>query len=201
MSLAAARQRARRERRRTERCFRTAPFPLYGLPPSWQGGRFLGGGSWHGQGKRQVVTALSLVHGTLVVGKGLTLVVETALPSEPRGGDSFRVLAEEVWSGRAQTVAEALDHLRVRSPDMDPDLDTAPPIRARRQLLVNNALVEFDVFSRPAQSWVASGTVGGYRVTLEAQGFRIEGLELVQVTDLEPYIQGTRRFEGGTSTS
>jgi hypothetical protein len=198
MSLAAARQRARRQRRRTERWFRTAPFPLYGLPAFWEGGRFLGGGSWHGQGK-QVVTALSLVHGTLVVGKGLTLVVETALPGEPRGGDSFRVLAEEVWSGRAQTVAEALDRLRARSPDMDLDLETAPPIRALRQLLVNNALVEFDVFSRPAQSWVASGTVGGYRVTLEAQGFRIEGLELVQVTDLEPYIEGTRRFEGGTS--
>lgn len=199
MSLAAARQRARRERRRTERWFRTAPFPIYGLPPSWEGGRFLGGVSWHGQGERQIVTALSLVHWTLVVGKGLTLVVETALPNEPRGGDSLRVLAEEVWSGRAQTAAEALDHLRARWPDIDPDPDTAPPIRARRQLLVNKVLVEFDVFSRPAQSWVASGTVGGYSVTLEAQGFRIEALELVQVTDLEPYIEGTRRFEGGTS--
>jgi hypothetical protein len=199
MSLSAARRRAERERRRTETRFRTAPFPLYGLPSSWEGGRFLGGESWHEQGRRQVVTALSLVHGTLVVGQGLTLVVETALPDEPQGGDSFRVLAEEVWSGTAQTIAEALDHLRARWPDMDPDLDTALIYRAGRQLLVDNTLVEFDVFSRPAQSWVASGAVGGYRVTLEAQGFDIEGLELVQVTDLEPFIQGTRRFEGGTS--
>jgi hypothetical protein len=154
--------------------------------------------SWHERGNRQVLTALSLVHGTLVVAsKGLTLIVETSLPDEPRGGDSFRVLAEEVWSGRAQTVAEALDHLRARWPDMDPDLDNALPARGRRQLPVNDALVEFDVFSRPAQ-WVASGAVGGYRVTLEAQDFRIEGLELVQVTDLEPYIEGTKRFEGGT---
>ena len=80
MSLSAARRRAERERRRTERRFRTAPFPLYGLPSSWEGGRFLGGGSWSRQRGREMVTSLSLVHGTLVEGEGPMLTVETDPP-------------------------------------------------------------------------------------------------------------------------
>lgn len=50
MSLDTALRRAERESRRTERRFGTAPFPLYGLRPSWVGGRFLGGGGWSRQG-------------------------------------------------------------------------------------------------------------------------------------------------------
>jgi hypothetical protein len=124
------------------------------------------------------------------------LTVETALPDEPNGGGRLRVLAEEVWSGRAQTVAQALDHLRARWP-MDLDFDATPPDRRTDLVVVDMVPVEFDIFSHP-NHWVAGGLVGGYRVTLEAQHFPIEGLELIRVTNLEPYILGTRRFDTGT---
>jgi hypothetical protein len=63
--------------------------------------------------------------------------------------------------------------------------------------VVDKVSVEFDIFSDP-NHWVAAGPVSGYRVTLEALDFPIERLELVPITDLKSYIQGTRRFKTGT---
>lgn len=123
------------------------------------------------------------------------LVVETALPDEPHGGGRLRVLAEEVWSGSAQTLVQAFDHLRARWP-RSLEFDPTPPSRTKELVVVDRAPVEFDIFCHP-DHWVAASLVGGYRVTLEAQRFPIEGLDLVRVTDLEPYILGTRRFEIG----
>ena len=51
--------------RRQEEAFRTAPFPLYGLPPTWRGPRSLGGGDRGGTGKHAAPTELELVHGDL----------------------------------------------------------------------------------------------------------------------------------------
>jgi hypothetical protein len=65
-SLKEARRRAKEEQARTEARFRAAPFPLYGLPPSWNGDRFLGGVHVGGAPGRERTHALSLVHGTLV---------------------------------------------------------------------------------------------------------------------------------------
>lgn len=123
------------------------------------------------------------------------LVVETALPGEAHGGGRLRVLAEEVWSGRAKTAVQALDHLRARSPRSLRSGGT-PPSRTKEVVVVERVPFEFDVFSHP-DHWVAASLVGGYSVTLEAERFPIQGLELERVTDLEPYILGTRRFEAG----
>jgi len=194
MSQWVARRRTERERRRTERRFRGAPFPLYGLPPSWQGDRSLGGGGWSGR-TGELISSLSLVHGALVEGEGPMLTVETALPDEAHGGGRLRVLAEEVWSGRAWTIVQALDHLRAPWP-IGLEFDATPPSRTTELVVVDQVPVEFDVFSHP-DHWVAASLVGGYRVTLEAERFPIQGLQLVRVTDLEPYMVGTRRFETG----
>jgi hypothetical protein len=60
--------RAARERPPEER-FANAPFPLYGLPPDWNGGRFLGDVSWGGERPGpDETTALTLAHGTIVEG-------------------------------------------------------------------------------------------------------------------------------------
>jgi len=143
-----------------------------------------------------MVTSLSLVHGTPVEGEGPMLTVETALPDEQGGGGRLRILAEEVWSGRAQTVGRALDHLQAHWP-RDLDFDATLPSRTRDLVVVDKVSVEFDIFSHP-NHWVAAGPVSGFRVTLEALDFPIERLELVRITDLKSYIQGTRRFETGT---
>jgi len=149
MSTAAARRRAERERRRTERRFRTAPFPLYGLPSSWEGGRFLGGGSWGGVRGRQQTHSLSLVHGVLVEGEGPLLVVETALPDEAGGGGSLRVLAEEVWTGRANDVPDAAARLRDRWVAHPHRAEFSPlPSRTGEAVLVEARPVFFDVLSQ-----------------------------------------------------
>lgn len=105
-------RRAKRERRRTESWFRRAPFPLYGLPPWWQGESFLGGGRVS-CGGREVIHFLSLVHGTLVQGGGPILSVETSVRGRP-GGGPLRVFAEELWTGRAGDIVEAWARLRDR---------------------------------------------------------------------------------------
>src|SRR5207244_1668728 len=114
VSLRKARRRTERERRGTESRFRRAPFPLYGLPLSYQGGRLLGGCGWSGSWPRELIHRLSLVHGVLVEGEGPMLVVESALADQPGGGGPLRILAEEVWRGRAKTVPEALGLCRER---------------------------------------------------------------------------------------
>jgi hypothetical protein len=96
MSQWVARRRTEQERRRTER-------------------RFLGGGSWSGR-RGELISSLSLVHGALVEGEAPMLAVETSSPDEAHGGGRLRILAEEVWSGRAKTVVQALDHLRAPWP-------------------------------------------------------------------------------------
>jgi hypothetical protein len=52
-------------------------------------------------------------------------------------------------------------------------------------------------FARLAEGryWVAQGELEGRTLTLHARDLPVESVELVEVTDLEPYIQGRRRLE------
>lgn len=61
--------------RRQEQVFRTAPFPLYGLPRTWRGPRSIGGGAWGGGGRYVTPTELELVHGDLEDAAGAVLRV------------------------------------------------------------------------------------------------------------------------------
>jgi hypothetical protein len=92
-------------------------FPLYGLPLSWAGERFLGGASWGSLSGKETIHSLSLVHGAIVEGEGPTLVVETAEPTAPEGGGTLRILAEQLWRGEAKSVHDALANFRRRSGD------------------------------------------------------------------------------------
>lgn len=199
MSIKKMNQRAERERQRMESRFRKAPFPLYGLPASWEGGRFLGGVHWSGKWWREAIQSLSLVHGVLVEGEGPMLVVESARSDEPGGGGPLRILAEELWGGRAKTVPEAVAILRARWRGLR-DVDLSPlPSRTEAPVRVAGSSVRFDVLSQPGH-WVARTAIGGCQLTIEGHGFPLGGLELVEVTDLQPYILGSRRFRGGAQT-
>jgi hypothetical protein len=197
MLLSDAREKAARDRRRTEARFRRAPFPLYGLPSSWEGGRFLRGAGWGGVRRRVRTHHLSLVHGELVEGDGPTLVVETALPDEPGGGGPLRTLAEELWRGGANDIREAVELLRRRWVAHPHHAEFSPlPSRSEHDFSVEARPEAFDVLSQPSR-WVARATVEGFDVTLEGVTFPPEWVSLVRITDLGPYILGTRRFEGG----
>lgn len=199
MPLSQAREKAARDRRRMEARFRRAPFPLYGLPSSWEGGRFLGGAGWGGVRGRVRTHHLSLVHGVLIEGEGPILVVETALPEEPGGGGPLRILGEELWRGSANDVPEAVELLRRRWVGHPHVADLSPlPSRTKHVISVEARPEAFDVLSQPDR-WVARARVEGFDVTLEGVEFPPEGVSLVRITDLTPYILGTRLFEGGGS--
>jgi hypothetical protein len=86
-ALAPRRYARRRTRRALER-FRAAPFPVYGLPPSWSGPRFLGG--WairrdRGSGAERT-TSVRLGHGDRDADYGPLLLVEVDAGVWPRLG-------------------------------------------------------------------------------------------------------------------
>jgi hypothetical protein len=174
MSVKEARRRAHRERRREESRFHRAPFPLYGLPLSWAGERFLGGASWGSLSGKETIHSLSLVHGAIVEGEGPTLVVETAEPTAPEGGGTLRILAEQLWRGEAKSVHDALANFRRRSGNHH-DAGLGPThLRAEAVVSVEGRPTVFDVLSQPDHC-VGRAKVGSWRVTIEGHEFGLEG--------------------------
>jgi hypothetical protein len=77
------------------------------------------------------------------------LVVETALPDEAGGGGSLRVLAEELWTGRANDVPDAATRLRNRWVGHPHRAEFSPlPSRTGEAVLVEARPVFFDVLSQ-----------------------------------------------------
>jgi hypothetical protein len=190
VSVKKAMRRAEKERRRTEARFRCAPFPLYGLPPSSHGDRFLGGAGWGGEPGHVKTLNLSLVHGTLVQGEGPTLSVETG--TRPGGGDLLMHLAQMTWSGRFSTVEEATADLVRRYPP-DRHLDLPSPRRTDLVISVDGVQTSFDTFV-DGPEWVSRAHLGPNLLTLVGHPFDPAEVALVRITDLQPYILGTRRF-------
>jgi hypothetical protein len=193
------RVRAARERPPEER-FANAPFPLYGLPPDWNGVRFLGdvGWRWERPGPDETI-ALTLVHGTVVEGLAAIpvvhpeLLVETSVLGDTGASGILRILAEGVWTGEAATVAEAWTILRERDEAQEHPYVDPLPTRGQAVIPVDGAPVTFDLISGRL-AWVAQAKVGANRVTTEGHGFNIEDVQLVQVHDLGPYFDGSRLF-------
>lgn len=123
------------------------------------------------------------------------LVVETAVPDDSSGGGILRVLAEELWRGRAETVSDAHDILRRRWGGHR-DADLIPlPARAEASIRVEGRPVAFDVVSQPGH-WVGRAAIRGCQLTVEGYDVPLEGLALVEIASLDPHIHGSRRFEG-----
>jgi len=178
------------DRRRDEVRFRSAPFPLYGLPPSWDGARFLGGGWWEGMPGRKRTKALSLVHGTLVQGEGPVLTVETASEFSIGGGGLLNA-AGMVWEHRSPSIEEAFEELTRDDPHGD--LPGAFPVRTELLINIDAVPVSFDAFVDGGR-WVARAEVGSNFVTVEGFSFDPDDVALVEIADVGPYVLGTRRF-------
>jgi hypothetical protein len=189
-SLKEARRRAMLDRQRVEARFRSAPFPLYGLPPSWKGARFLGGGEWGGMPGRERTKALSLVHGTLVEGEGPILAVETASEFSI-GGGALLSAAGMVWAGRSPNIEEAFRELT--RDDADSDLPDVFPVRSELVVSVDAVPTSFDAFVDDDE-WVARAEIGPLFLIVTGKSFDPDEVSLVQITDIEPYVLGTRQF-------
>jgi hypothetical protein len=198
VSAEQSKNRMEAELRRREERFRSAPFPLYGLPESWQGLRCLGGGSW----SETTVEALSLVHGVPVAGNGPILAVETST-SGAVGGDAFEMLAQDLWRWPGSTVQEVLEEWKASSRGqrlLKDLLEHAPdpglPSRSTASFRVQDRIVDFATLQRQGR-WVARAEVDGFVVRLDAHDFPMQGVELVRIDDVEPYVNGSRAGSWG----
>lgn len=185
-----------RESRRMEEAFRTSPFSLYGLPPSWEGIRFLGGLGRRGRPSGVVLTELELAHGDPEDRAGVQLRVTSSVP----GGEPdlphellLRELAEGLWwevgsppdgpfSGAFHEWAQAREReFRHREP---------PPFTPVR-ITVDGEPIRFDHHSEGA-AWVAAGRITDVTITLRTRNLAVDDIELITVTDVEPYVEGSK---------
>jgi hypothetical protein len=186
-----------RDHRQEVERFRAAPFPLYGLPPAWPGPHHLGGweGGW---AKRQqpVTTALGLGHGDPLAEEGPQLRVEVRVEHVDTEQmmtvrvQSRRHLAENLWleaAPQARDPAEHVDQLVAtrRRPD---------PAWSQVTIPVDGRPVGFEWLAE-GRHWVARAALDDRTLTLYGRDLPIESVELVRVTDLEPYVQGQRLLQ------
>lgn len=184
---------AKRMNHETEESFRSLPFPLYGLPPTWRGARFIGG---HGRSGR-IITSASLGHAD-------------RSPLDPEVSElRVKVTPSPEHTSRH---GDEFTHWLAHATAPDPPLDATPEEIARWHIQIERAAralmqevwrdVEIPVDGAPRafrllerkQAWIACGRVEDHDVRLEARRFAHARLELVTVTDVEPYIDGGRRL-------
>jgi hypothetical protein len=183
---------------RQEKAFRTAPVPLYGLPATWRGLRSLGGGDWGGTANHIAPTELEVIHGDPEVPTGTVLRVsvssELGKREVPRD-QILRRLAEDLWREQHRPPPglppERL-HEWARARDREVQSRATLPAELV-QVVVDGRATPFDQISE-GSAWVAVGLVDDVTITLRARGIPIEAVELVRLTDVDPYIQGTRNL-------
>jgi hypothetical protein len=185
----------RRGRQTMAERFRAAPFPLYGLPASWAGARYLGGsGSRQASGQRPVVTALSLAHGDPAAEHGPQLRVEVrADPDDPGAGPELRrTLAEELrWTATVpRPDGEGPPGPAGGSPSGERGPPEPGPPWSSVLVRVDGRPVGFDLLAE-GRHWVAIAELEGRTLVLQARDLAVERVELVRVTDVEPYVEGT----------
>jgi hypothetical protein len=162
-----------RRERQDRKAFRQAPFPLYGLPESWRGLRLVGGRGWtQGIG----TSSLSLVHRSHAGPDASEIVVHV---SRERGPVNYHKAEIEKW-------------VRLRG-DFEGE-----PIRESEwmlvQILVAGRSFDFEMIRGEDDRWGALSSRGSLMVKVEANRFPIEGLSLVEITDVEPYLRGQDEF-------
>jgi hypothetical protein len=171
--------------------------PLYGLPPAWPGSRYLGGweGGW-AMGQRPVTTALSLGHGDPLTDQGSQLRVEVRVERVDAErvptvlSESRRHLAEDLWLAAASQAPDAAERWeRIVGARRRPD-----PTWSQVTIPVDGRLVDFEWLGE-GRRWVARAEVDDRTLTLHGRDPPVESVELVRVSDLEPYIQGQRRLQ------
>lgn len=184
-----------RWQRRQEQLFRTPPFPLYGLSPSWQGHRFLGGMGGGGMGRDASVNRLELAHGDP---SGSQLRVsssggrgEAELPEE----FLLQELAEQLWREVHRPPPDLSPdrfHEWLEAEDRERRMGEAPPF-GPVEIPVEGEPVRFAYLAQ-GSGWVALGRRAGVTISLLARNLDVRQVELVTVRDVEPYIEGSRRL-------
>lgn len=173
--------------------FRAAALPLYGLPASWVGRRHLGG---YGQrqpakGGRPVVTSMSLAHGDPLAGDGPELRVEVRAgpegPASAPAAELRALLADDLqWNA-------ALAERRGAGPAPLP-ADQGEAAWSETTIPVDGRPVAFARLA-VGRHWVAYAELEDRTLVLSARDFPVDQVALVRITDVEPYVDGTRELD------
>lgn len=180
------RRAAARERRLEAERLRGALFPLYGLPPSWRGHRHLASSSWtRGPDGRTQTTSLGLGHGDRANQDAAWLEVESL--RDPSRTLHRRDLADRLWletEGRHGSSQEVAAGMRAAEDGEQPD-----PGWEQTTITVDGVPRWFGLLARE-DHWAAYAELDDHAITLYASRFPLDRVELVRITDVEPYIAG-----------
>ena len=191
-ALSPRRQVRRRARRALQR-FNAAPFPLYGLPPSWTGARFLGG--WAAQRDYRAgverTTSMQLGHGDRLADRGPLLLVEVDANAWPRLNPpnlAERLAHAGAGAGPGPATPTGPGPAGAAASPAAVGAEAGSAVE-RVEIPVDGAPVSFELLG-DGRHWVAQGERGDLVVTLEARDLPLAQVQLVRVTDLEPYLAG-----------
>jgi hypothetical protein len=202
-------QAADRMRRENESRIRSCSLPLYGLPASWEGPRWWGG--W-GEGEKGV-NHVTLVHGDQEDRPGpfVRVGVSSAPAFEVDDQLVRSMLVRELRARRARPPAPppspppplprtprdgkevAIWAVTVGSSPADYEELPDPPQGAWRSVSIrlDAEAVPFTYLEEGAE-WVAWTRLGDIELQVRSRAYPVEQVELVRVSDLEPYLAGSR---------
>jgi hypothetical protein len=188
----APRRGGEREWQRVADALRSPPFPMYGLPASWSGLRFIGG---HGGGTDRL-DVVCFAHGDPFGLHGPELRVEVR-----RDGVPLAELLEDLGRGLGSrpdlppgmSVSEMPRWLQYRE-----ELDAkARPERSVIAVRMDGRDVPFDA-AEVGDRWTAVAQIEGLVIQVTGRSFPIQDAELVRIEDAGPYIEGSRALRDGT---
>lgn len=188
----AARKGVARMRAEQERRFRRAGFPIYGLPASFPGERYLVASGTSGSWRRpNAVRWLSLGHGDPRPYPGGTwLIVETALTRcAPPDAVRQRRLAERLRNLEQWAAIIKGD----RPPQGRPPIMQRPdPHWSAARIAIDDVPVAVEYLA-DGERWAAWAPHGDLVLSLLASRISLESVTLTSVIDLQRYIDGSRR--------
>lgn len=182
------------ERQRFFRILRSPPFPLYGLSSEWTGFRFAGG---HGEGS-EGVNSITLGHGDSFDPSAPQAQIESERRRMPLPREhQLRYEAETLWHAADPAPPPGLDAEGFRAwvQEREHEFRERPLPEPRTVAIrVDGSPTDFELIVEGSQ-WVAMTELHEVTLTVRARNVGIEDVELMRVTDLEPYIEGSRRLD------
>jgi hypothetical protein len=181
-----------RQERQLEATYRSPPFPLYGLDPSWPGFRYLGG---YGTSSRKGVQSLELGHGEARTENGPQVRVEVSVDEPPFAGDHIvEMLRRELFHEAIRPPRELEGREMQRWMfDNEKAFESWRPETRKVPIRIDGVPAEFAAVFE-GRHWIAQGGAGRLIVKIRARELPIEEVVLVTVRDVEPYIEGHRRL-------
>jgi hypothetical protein len=149
------------------------PAPLFGLPLSWTGARSYGDVEW----ANGAVERIGLAHGNMRRDGEPLLHVVTLLGDPLPLSLSLRRYVES----------------DPRGPAGEDDFRGWPSAGNRLVIPVAGEPVEFTA-ARGTSGWCALAPMDGCTLSIEAHHFAPADVELVRITDAEPYLRGRREL-------